>query len=337
MTVVTTLRGGYSEASRQMELRNGADVARADEARREVARLAAVKAQRFAKVQQVESDKQHGERVERKDHDARNRRQLAKMTGLDRGVTRAYSQLDGRLAAAKRAADSASVPAKRYEGVLWMDIEPARCRELIRLGPGVIRFGEASVSVSSGDGESADSLCRAARSGDRIRLSPSEGGGAAAGLMIPAISIGPRDHIAVTGPNGAGKSSLMGAMLAHAADVPCLVIAQNTTNEDRVNTMERLLALPAETRTQVLGAYARLDADPDRLLATGRPSPGELRKLLLCLALPAKPQLMVLDEPTNHLDLTSKRTLARLLAEYPGALIVVSHDEWFLGLAGFGR
>ena len=37
-----------------------------------------------------------------------------------------------------------------------------------------------------------------------------------------------------------------------------------------------------------------------------------------------------MDEPTNHLDLESKEALARVLAEYPGALIVVSHERWFI-------
>ena len=37
-----------------------------------------------------------------------------------------------------------------------------------------------------------------------------------------------------------------------------------------------------------------------------------------------------MDEPTNHLDLESNVALARWLADYPGALLVVSHDEWFL-------
>ncbi|PJM79543.1 ABC transporter ATP-binding protein [Bifidobacterium scaligerum] len=332
MTVVTTLRGGYSEASQQVALRDGADTARADALQREAGRLAAVKAQRFAKVQQVESRKQHGERIDRRDHDARNRRQLAKMTGLDRGVTRAYSQLDGRLAAVKRQTEEISSPAKRYEGTIWMDIKPAHCREIVRLEPSLIRFGE-----TAGDDEPMPSLCHAIQTGNRIRISLPENGDTATGLMIPAISIGPRDHVAVTGPNGAGKSSLVAALLAHAVDVPRLTIAQNTTDEDRNDAMNRLFALPAETRAQVLNAYARLDANPDRLLASGRPSPGELRKLLLCLALPSGPQLIVLDEPTNHLDLTSKKALARMLAEYPGALIVVSHDEWFLDLAGFGQ
>lgn len=358
MTMVTTVRGGYSEATRQIGLRNDSDMARAESSRREVARLTAVKARRFTKVQQVESDKRHGERIDRHDHDARNRRQLARMTGLDRGVTQAYRQLDGRLAAAKRQAGELPVPAKRYEGDIWMDIEPAHCREILRFGPGVIRFGGAAdmtdplpghadlsydmaenegSPASNGDDGSPIALSRATCSGNRIRISPPGAGWAAAGLAIPTISVGPRDHVAVIGPNGVGKSSLVDAMLAHASEVPRLFIAQNTTDEDRANAVRRLLALPPAEQARVLGAYARLDADPDRLLASGRPSPGELRKLLLCLALPAKPQLVVLDEPTNHLDLSSKKALARLLAEYPGALVVVSHDDWFLELAGFGQ
>ena len=67
-----------------------------------------------------------------------------------------------------------------------------------------------------------------------------------------------------------------------------------------------------------------------KLLAGESPSPGELRKLLLCLGLLDRPELIVMDEPTNHLDLESKEALARVLAEYPGALIVVSHERWFI-------
>lgn len=124
-------------------------------------------------------------------------------------------------------------------------------------------------------------------------------------------------------------------MLTHAATVPRLVIAQNTSDEDAAHAMMRLDTLSAADRASVLSAYAQLNADPDRLIGGQSPSPGELRKLLLCLALPQHPQLIVMDEPMNHLDLTSKKALARLLRDYPGALIVVSHDEWFLRSAGF--
>lgn len=65
-------------------------------------------------------------------------------------------------------------------------------------------------------------------------------------------------------------------------------------------------------------------------MAGEEPSPGQLQKLRLCLGLLHSPQLMVLDEPTNHLDLNSKHTLASFLHSYRGAVIVVSHERWFL-------
>ena len=150
------------------------------------------------------------------------------------------------------------------------------------------------------------------------------------GVRIPLLSVGPRDHIGLTGPNGLGKSTIIGALLRAAADVRTLSIAQNTTGDDAQRAMTRLTGLPAERRARVLSSVAQLNADPDKLLTGENPSPGELRKLLLCLGLLDRPELIVMDEPTNHLDLGSKEALARVLSDYPGALIVVSHERWFI-------
>ncbi|MBT1172999.1 ABC-F family ATP-binding cassette domain-containing protein [Bifidobacterium sp. MA2] len=358
VTVADAYPGGYTRAARLIDARDAADASALDAARRETARLESVKARRFADVQRLDAAKRGGRRIDPKDHDARAALKYGRPT-LGAATTRQYTQLDGRLDAARRRVEGLTTAAKRYDGDIWLDIEPSRRRELMRLEPGVIRFdgryepadrstgavpesqtpygGDATrptgADVTSpahtADLDAAD-LARADVSGDRISLSPPADGIPATGLAIPTISIGPRDHVAVTGPNGTGKSTLLRAMLAHAADVPRLVLAQNTTHVDAVRALERLRAMPSVDRSRVLGAYARLNADPGRLLADGEPSPGELRKLLLCLSLPGRPQLIVMDEPTNHLDLSSKEALARLLADYPGALVVASHDSWFL-------
>jgi ATPase subunit of ABC transporter with duplicated ATPase domains len=170
------------------------------------------------------------------------------------------------------------------------------------------------------------------------------------GVAIPVLSVGPRDHIGIAGPNGGGKTTIVNAVLKGLGDwndksveqidqndqansggeVPYLMIAQNTTDDDAKRALAQLRELPSEVKSRVLSSYAQLNADPDRLTAGTSPSPGELRKLLLCLGIAQHPQLIIMDEPTNHLDLHSKQALAAALQAYPGALIVVSHERWFL-------
>jgi ATP-binding cassette subfamily F protein 3 len=59
-------------------------------------------------------------------------------------------------------------------------------------------------------------------------------------------------------------------------------------------------------------------------------SGGEKARLLLGLATFAAPQLIILDEPTNHLDIDSRAALIEAINDYPGAIILVSHDRYLL-------
>lgn len=358
ITVVTMRPGNYTAALADATAQQAGERHALDQASKEAARLQRESASRRHDAALAATSWRANRTIYRKDHDARNAAKLAKMTSVDGSAGSAQARLDSRVEAARQAADSITVAAKRYDGDLaaFAGIEPSHATELVRLDAGVIPFGASAVRVSaqssdrvtgvSGKSGNAAESARSRKSND-IKQSSDITGAASDipvtahawhtpdGVRIPVLSVGPNDHIGIIGPNGAGKTTILNALLARLDtqpfDVPRLVIAQNTTSDDAHAALGQLAQLTPTDRGDVLSAMAQLNADPDRILAaTSEPSPGELRKLLLCLGVTRHPHLIIMDEPTNHLDLHSRQALARALAAYRGAVIVVSHDMPFL-------
>lgn len=140
---------------------------------------------------------------------------------------------------------------------------------------------------------------------------------------------GSRIHL--SGPNGAGKTTLLRRVLERAAlpEERVLYLPQELDRAERRNLVNEVRVLTADVRGRVLSIAATLGLDPSALLASPDPSPGEARKLSLALGLGRQVWLLALDEPTNHLDLPSIERVERALRDYPGALLLVSHDAAF--------
>ncbi|PKK90349.1 MAG: energy-dependent translational throttle protein EttA [Candidatus Wallbacteria bacterium HGW-Wallbacteria-1] len=84
-----------------------------------------------------------------------------------------------------------------------------------------------------------------------------------------------------------------------------------------------------EIETQLSVAANALCLPPDEMVVDDL-SGGEQRRVALCMALLEQPQLLLLDEPTNHLDAETVLWLENQLKEYPGTVIVSTHDRYFL-------
>ncbi|MBQ3688046.1 MAG: ATP-binding cassette domain-containing protein, partial [Treponema sp.] len=110
-----------------------------------------------------------------------------------------------------------------------------------------------------------------------------------------------------------------------------LYLPQEISDAERHELFSRLKELDESGRGAVLSTLYRLGSEPEHLAQEDEQlSPGELRKLMIALAVQRPLSLLILDEPTNHMDITSILALENALAELDCTMLVISHDRTFL-------
>ncbi|HMG53169.1 MAG TPA: ABC-F family ATP-binding cassette domain-containing protein, partial [Kofleriaceae bacterium] len=161
-----------------------------------------------------------------------------------------------------------------------------------------------------------------------------------------SFAVHDRDRIGMIGANGAGKSTLL-EMVVHRAmggDDPALVPDAGLVTWKRDLALEYVAQEPMLEPALAVGAVLARDGVADHEVATiadalelppaaqliGTLSLGERRRVALARALLGRADVLALDEPTNHLDATTVEWLETRLAGWAGALIVVTHDRYFL-------
>lgn len=231
------------------------------------------------------------------DHDAKRKIDVARLGGKDRSTGDAKAHLDSQIQRTEAARDSVKKSLMRKEG---FSVEGAGFAKAIVIEETVIFASEENTSYK---------------------------------LHIPRIVINPDSKIALTGQNGSGKSLFIKHLISEleksGRTKEVMYLPQEISEDLKNQILSDFNELEDAERGAVLSTLYRLGSEPENL-QQGSVSPGELRKLMISLAVEKPLSLLILDEPTNHMDITSVLALENALSSLSCALIVVSHDRAFL-------
>lgn len=229
------------------------------------------------------------------DHDARFKKNLARVSGRDGVGGKLLRQMDGSIRHAEKRVD-AVMPEKTYDSGIWVSGEITKRDSLFQSEKKVIQLGGSKQ------------------------------------LELPELVIRPDSRVGIEGPNGSGKSTLI-SFIKKSLQIDqdrIVYIPQEIEQKIGDSLIAQTKLLDSAALGRLMAVVSRLGSRPERLLESKSPSPGEVRKLLLALGITRRPHIIIMDEPSNHMDLPSIECLESALSDAPCCLLLVSHDLRFL-------
>lgn len=152
-----------------------------------------------------------------------------------------------------------------------------------------------------------------------------------------------KDKLGIIGENGIGKSTLLKTIMGFTSPlggkytfgdkVNIGYFSQQLDNIDSNKTIYEEIdnAFPSMSPTEIRSLLGAFDFHGDEVFKSiSSLSGGEKVRVSLCKILNSRPNVLILDEPTNHLDIINKNTIEKMLKEYNGTIIMVSHDRYLI-------
>jgi macrolide transport system ATP-binding/permease protein len=151
------------------------------------------------------------------------------------------------------------------------------------------------------------------------------------------VTVQPGDHWLIEGPNGAGKSTFLKVvrgelevsegLLRIPEEVRITRLSQDDEWIDLDTPAEEIFAAKVPPKSPTLVEMGLMDEET-AARPLGELSLGQRRRVSLGIILASPPDILLLDEPTNHLSLALAEELEEALEEYPGTVLLATHDRW---------